>query len=67
VDEGDSLKHGKQSDTWSCGLFVENTFAHDLFGDPILETKDCRLQRLQYFAQIVRAQSEQVGIILGGN
>lgn len=35
VDQGDSMTHGKQNDTFNCGPVSANTIAHHIFDDAL--------------------------------
>jgi hypothetical protein len=59
-DEGDKLRHGKQEDTWSCGICLPNTIAHDLFDETLFHHTKCRLLWMWYFVRLARAQLEKV-------
>ncbi|KAF8328951.1 hypothetical protein F5887DRAFT_1287968 [Amanita rubescens] len=51
---GNSLPHGMQRDTFSCGLFVINTFAHALFGDCLLSGSHAVVSRIDWFVKIAK-------------
>ena len=59
-DEGNKLRHGKQEDTWSCGICLLNTIAHDLFDEPLFHHTKCRLLLMQYFVRLAREHLEKV-------
>ncbi|KAG2030711.1 hypothetical protein BDR03DRAFT_986920 [Suillus americanus] len=50
-DQGNTLAHGIQQDSISCGLFGINTIAHNVFGDP-LGIPDPARARAKWFQQI---------------
>ena len=51
---GNSLPHGMQRDTFSCGLFVINTFAHALFGDRLLSGSEAVPIRIDWFVKLAK-------------
>ena len=59
-NEGNKMRHRKQEDTWSCGICLPNTIAHDLFDEPLFQHKNCRLLWMQYFVRLAKAQLEKV-------
>ncbi|KAG1853619.1 hypothetical protein F4604DRAFT_1686217 [Suillus subluteus] len=50
-DQGNTLPHGIQQDSISCGLFCVNTIAHNVFGDP-LGVPDPARARAKWFQRI---------------
>ena len=50
---GNSLPHGIQHDTFSCGIFVINTFSHATFGERLLSGQDALTDRINWFIKLV--------------
>lgn len=51
---GNLLPHGTQHDTFSCGLFVINTFSHALFGDRLLSGSEAVRIRIDWFVKLAK-------------
>lgn len=56
-DEGDIMRHGKQKDTFNCGLTTANTIAHRIFKTPLWTPDRAVLERVQWFLHIFRVMS----------
>lgn len=56
-DCGNTLPHGRQNDSFSCGPGAINTIEHNLFGVEVLSHRTRRLWRLRYFNALVRARN----------
>ncbi|KAI0329285.1 hypothetical protein GY45DRAFT_1253214 [Cubamyces sp. BRFM 1775] len=57
-DRGNTLTHGLQTDSSSCGLCTINTLAHNIFEDPLYRQKDSASIRMEYFCVLAQAQLE---------
>ncbi|TFY54559.1 hypothetical protein EVJ58_g8792 [Rhodofomes roseus] len=57
-DLGNTLPHGQQKDTSSCGICTINTIAHALFGDGLFTHKTRHKLRVEYFNIAVRAYND---------
>jgi hypothetical protein len=62
-DGGAKLKYGKQPHYFSCGTYVENMFAHDLFNDLIATDCTHHLSWMEHFVCIMKAQCELVSCL----
>ena len=51
------MLHGKQKDTFNCGLTTANTIAHYIFKTPLWTPDRAVLERVQWFLHIFRAMS----------
>lgn len=49
---GNSLPHGIQRDTFSCGVFVINTFSHAIFGERLLSGQQAVSDRINWFVKL---------------
>ncbi|TFY61742.1 hypothetical protein EVJ58_g4317 [Rhodofomes roseus] len=58
TDRGNTLLHGQQKDTSSCGICTINTIAHALFGDDLFTHKTRQKLRVEYFNIAVRAYTD---------
>ncbi len=63
-DGGNTLTHGTQEDTFSCGICTVNAVDHALFNVELFIPRQRRVWRAYYFNKLVRAQNERVSIIL---
>ncbi|KAH7905193.1 hypothetical protein BJ138DRAFT_1130617 [Hygrophoropsis aurantiaca] len=55
-DEGDTLTHGVQTDSFSCGICVVNTLAHNLFGDQLFTHAKRFSLRMMLFVELAETQ-----------
>ncbi|KAH7912046.1 hypothetical protein BJ138DRAFT_1112718 [Hygrophoropsis aurantiaca] len=55
-EDQDSLKHGIQEDSFSCGICVVNTIAHNLFGDELFRHSRRYAMRISLFTQLAQSQ-----------
>ncbi|KAJ6615754.1 hypothetical protein B0H10DRAFT_2220087 [Mycena sp. CBHHK59/15] len=53
--QGDSMDHGEQKDTSSCGIITPNTIAGDIFGDKIWEQQHAAGARANCFIHLVHS------------
>ncbi|TDL15221.1 hypothetical protein BD410DRAFT_809111 [Rickenella mellea] len=58
--KGDTLTHGRQQDTLSCGVCMQNTIAHALFGDPIFTHRTRRQLRMQNFTELASQHNQRL-------
>jgi predicted ribosome quality control (RQC) complex YloA/Tae2 family protein len=56
-DKGDIMRHGKQMDTFNCGLTTANTIGHYLFKKPLWTPDRAVLERVKWYLRIFRAMS----------
>lgn len=49
ADKGNTLAHGIQGDTNSCGIFAANTIMHAVFQNDLLTAGDVAFQRIRWF------------------
>ncbi|EIW74508.1 hypothetical protein CONPUDRAFT_159809 [Coniophora puteana RWD-64-598 SS2] len=49
---GNTLPHGVQEDSSSCGICTVNTIAHNLFGEPLFKHKDRLKHRISLFIDL---------------
>ncbi|KAI0828201.1 hypothetical protein BC628DRAFT_1417790 [Trametes gibbosa] len=59
-DALNTLTHGLQKDTHSCGICTVNTIAHNLFGDEIFVHTQRDHWRVTYFLELVREHLDNV-------
>ena len=59
-DLGDKLKHGRQEDTFSCGVATSNTIAHNILNEPLFHHADRRVLRMRLFIRLAKAQLTKV-------
>ncbi|OSC96522.1 hypothetical protein PYCCODRAFT_1379012 [Trametes coccinea BRFM310] len=52
TDKGNSLAHGVQEDSSSCGVCSVNTIEHALFGTTLFTHRNRHLMRVQFFNQL---------------
>ncbi|KAJ8085471.1 hypothetical protein PM082_004287 [Marasmius tenuissimus] len=57
---GDSLDHGLQDDTYSCGVCAVNTIAHAVFNDPLWVPRMKVLHRVQWFLDLAEYECRTV-------
>lgn len=48
----DAMIHGKQNDTFNCGLTSANTIAHQIFGEPLWTPQTAVSHRVQWFLHL---------------
>ncbi|KAK1222121.1 hypothetical protein PQX77_015048 [Marasmius sp. AFHP31] len=53
---GDTLDHGLQDDTYSCGICAVNTIAHAVFNDPLWVPRMKVFHRVQWFLDLAEYQ-----------
>ncbi len=51
----DSMRHGKQNDSFSCGPTSANTIAHGIFNDPLWTPATATIQRIRWFLCLSQA------------
>ena len=59
-DLGDKLKHGRQEDSFSCGITALNTIGHNIFNEPLFHHADRRVLRMRLFIRLAKAQLTKV-------
>ncbi len=57
-----SLPHGVQHDTFSCGIFVINTFSHVIFGEQLLSGQEALTDRINWFIKLATQCVPQVDV-----
>ena len=61
-DGGNTLAHGTQNDTHSCGICTVNAVDHALFQTELFVHRQCRYWRALYFNRLVQAENERVRV-----
>ena len=61
-DGGNTLAHGTQNDTHSCGICTINAVEHALFQTELFIDRQRRYWRALYFNKLVQAENERVSI-----
>lgn len=56
-NDGNTLSHGMQDDTYSCGVCTVNAVDHALFGATVFKPEDRWEIRIGYFTRLVKAHN----------
>ena len=51
TSSGDDLHHGRQQETYNCGIYASNTIVHAIFGDALLTPESVKYERLNWFVK----------------
>lgn len=63
TDGGNTLAHGQQDDTFSCGVCTVNTIEHAIFGVALFTHRKRHLLRVRCFNRLVMAHNDTVSIM----
>lgn len=50
----DMLAHGIQNDSINCGIYLQNTAAHCILGEPVLQSNGGGEERIRLFLKLTR-------------
>ncbi|GLB37775.1 hypothetical protein LshimejAT787_0408260 [Lyophyllum shimeji] len=65
ANKGNTLRHGIQLDSYSCGILVANTIAYAVFAAPLWFARRAILERLEWFIRLAKRRIGSTTVDVG--